>query len=109
MIFAGMLSAVVYLDIMLLMQLIVILLQHGFKMFLGITPVVTNWSPAGDEFSLLIENNPLIDFVELPEGHNRLNYSNILCGALRGALEMVGICCCHFVLNFTTYLSVFLC
>ena len=60
-------------------------------MFLGITPAVTNWSPAGDEFSLLIENNPLIDFVELPEGHNRLNYSNILCGALRGALEMVGI------------------
>jgi len=60
-------------------------------MFLGITPVVTNWSPAGDEFSLLIENNPLIDFVELPEGHNRLNYSNILCGALRGALEMVSI------------------
>jgi len=58
-------------------------------MFLGITPVVTNWSPAGDEFSLLIENNPLIDFVELPEGHGRLNYSNILCGVLRGALEMV--------------------
>ena len=58
-------------------------------MFLGIVPVVTNWSPAGDEFSLLIENNPLIDFVELPEGHNQLNYSNILCGALRGALEMV--------------------
>ena len=68
-----------------------LLLQHGFKMFLGITPVVTNWSPAGDEFSLLIENNPLIDFVELPEGHNRLNYSNILCGALRGALEMVAV------------------
>ena len=66
-------------------------LQHGFKMFLGITPVVTNWSPAGDEFSLLIENSPLIDFVELPEGHNQLNYSNILCGALRGALEMVSI------------------
>jgi len=60
-------------------------------MFLGITPVVTNWSPAGNEFSLLIENNPLIDFVELPEGHNRLNYSNILCGALRGALEMVSV------------------
>ena len=58
-------------------------------MFLGITPVVSNWSPGGDEFSLLIENNPLTDFVELPEGHSQLNYSNILCGALRGALEMV--------------------
>lgn len=61
----------------------------AFKMFLGITPVVSNWSPAGDEFSLLIENNPLTEFVELPDGHNQLNYSNILCGALRGALEMV--------------------
>ena len=58
-------------------------------MFLGITPAVTNWSPAGDEFSLLLENNPLTDFVELPEGHRNLNYSNILCGVLRGAMEMV--------------------
>ena len=64
-------------------------LQLGFKMYLGITPVISNWSPAGDEFSLLIENNPLIDFVELPDGHNALNYSNILCGVLKGALEMV--------------------
>jgi len=58
-------------------------------MFLGIVPVVTNWSASGDEFSLLLENNPLTDFVELPEGHSSLNYSNILCGVLRGALEMV--------------------
>ncbi len=65
------------------------LLQNGFKMFLGITPVVTNWSPAGDEFSLLMENNPLTEFVELPPGHGNLSYSNILCGVLRGALEMV--------------------
>ncbi|KAH3727979.1 trafficking protein particle complex subunit 3-like isoform X6 [Dreissena polymorpha] len=61
----------------------------AFKMYLGITPVVSNWSPAGDEFSLLMENNPLIDFVELPDGHNNLNYSNLLCGVLKGALEMV--------------------
>ena len=60
-------------------------------MYLGITPVISNWSPAGDEFSLLIENNPLIDFVELPDGHNALNYSNILCGVLKGALEMVSL------------------
>ena len=60
-------------------------------MFLGITPVVSNRSPAGDEFSLLIENNPLIDFVELPEEHRQLSYSNMLCGAIRGALEMVNL------------------
>ena len=58
-------------------------------MYLGITPVVTNWSATGDEFSLLLENNPLIEFVELPEGHSNLNYSCLLCGVLKGALEMV--------------------
>ena len=58
-------------------------------MYLGVTPVVTNWSAAGDEFSLLLDSNPLSDFVELPDGHETLNYSNLLCGAIRGALEMV--------------------
>lgn len=58
-------------------------------MYLGITPSITNWSPAGDEFSLILENNPLVDFVELPDNHSTLIYSNLLCGVLRGALEMV--------------------
>lgn len=61
----------------------------AFKMYLGVQPVVSNWSAAGDEFSLLIENNPLTDFVELPPGHSQLNFSNILCGVLKAALEMV--------------------
>ena len=58
-------------------------------MFLGVTPAVTKWSPASDEFSLVLDNNPLAEFVELPPGHEKLFYSNILCGVLRGALEMV--------------------
>jgi hypothetical protein len=64
-------------------------------MFLGVTPVVTKWSTAADEFSLILENNPLAEFVELPPGHENLTYSNILCGVLRGALEMV----CHIMLK----------
>lgn len=80
------------------------LFQAGFKMYLGITPVVSNWSPAGDEFSLLIENNPLTEFVELPEGHNALNYSNILCGALKGCLEMVSI---RFFISFSFFFFFF--
>ncbi|KFM63330.1 Trafficking protein particle complex subunit 3, partial [Stegodyphus mimosarum] len=63
--------------------------QAAFKMYLGISPVITNWSPAADEFSLLIDSNPLTEFVELPEGHNSLKYCNILAGVIRGALEMV--------------------
>lgn len=60
-------------------------------MYLGLTPVVSNWSAAGDEFSLLLESNPLTEFVELPPGHANLNYSAIMCGVLRGALEMVWV------------------
>ena len=66
--------------------------QVAFKMYLGITPSVTNWSPAGDEFSLVLESNPLVDLVELPDNHSSLVYSNLLCGVLRGALEMVRVC-----------------
>lgn len=66
-----------------------VIAKNGFRMFLGITPQVTNWSAAGDEFSLIMDANPLADFVELPDDHNQLNYSNILCGVIRGALESV--------------------
>lgn len=58
-------------------------------MFLNITPIVANWNQAGDEFSLIIDNNPLTEFAELPEEHKSLSYCNILCGVIRGALEMV--------------------
>ncbi|KAG9532819.1 TRAPP I complex [Aureobasidium sp. EXF-12298] len=65
----------------------------GFKMFLNITPVVTNWSSDNKSFTLLFDENPLADFVELPDdgkAQDELWYSNIFCGVLRGALEMVG-------------------
>ncbi|KJE94127.1 BET3 family protein, variant [Capsaspora owczarzaki ATCC 30864] len=61
----------------------------GFKMFLGITPTVTGWDAEGREFSLMFDENPLTEFVELPESHKQLRYSNILCGVLRGALQMI--------------------
>ncbi|TKA81726.1 Trafficking protein particle complex subunit 3 [Cryomyces minteri] len=64
----------------------------GFKIFLNITPTVTNWTNDNKQFSLIFEDNPLADFVELPDdgrSQDELWYSNILCGILRGALEMV--------------------
>ena len=65
--------------------------QVGFKTFLGIVPIVANWNQKGDEFSLILDQNPLTDFVELPEDHPNLLYSNIICGVIRGALEMVSM------------------
>jgi len=64
----------------------------GFKMFLNITPTIANWTSDGKQFSLIFDENPLADFVELPDdgrAQNELWFSNILCGVLRGSLEMV--------------------
>lgn len=59
----------------------------GFKMFLGVTAEVS--AATASEFCLQLAENPLAEFVELPEQYSSLAYSNMLCGVLRGALEMV--------------------
>ena len=59
-------------------------------MFLGVTARVE----MGDdkEFSLILDENPLLDFVELPQNlSTSLWYDNIICGVIRGALEMVQV------------------
>lgn len=66
----------------------------GFKMFLNITPTIENWSTDGKSFSLILTENPLAEFVELPLSadykiEKELWYSQILCGVLRGCLQMV--------------------
>ncbi|KAF7323158.1 Trafficking protein particle complex subunit BET3 [Mycena chlorophos] len=82
----------------------------GFKSFLNITPTVNHAVPppppspgqrpastgpmqasAGSSFSLIFDENPLAEFVELPEEalEGGLWFSNVLCGVIRGALEMV--------------------
>ena len=40
-------------------------------------------------FSLVLKSNPLTDYVQLPTDMKNLNYSNLLCGVIKGALEMV--------------------
>jgi hypothetical protein len=63
--------------------------QVAFKSYLGISPVITNWNSDKTECSLILDDNPLTIFVELPPEHSGLNYSNIIVGVLRGCLEMV--------------------
>ena len=63
--------------------------QVAFKMFLGITADVTGWNTDFTAFSLVIADNPLSEFAELPPALSGLYYSNMLCGIIRGALEMV--------------------
>ena len=52
---------------------------------------MTSWAADEKSFSLIFDENPLADFVELPEDgpYEKLWYSNVLCGVIRGALEMV--------------------
>lgn len=82
------------------------ILQVGFRSFLNVTPTLLFPSPSGPikEFSIVFDENPLAEFVELPEdalpaaadavyhgspAKEGLWYSNVLCGVVRGALEMV--------------------
>lgn len=37
----------------------------------------------------MIEDNPLTEFVELPDNCGSLNYCSIFAGVVRGCLEMV--------------------
>ena len=65
--------------------------RTAFKMFLGVPAAVApqSWSPDKASFALTLEENPLAHFVELPEECRKLKYSGLLCGVIRGALEMV--------------------
>mmetsp|Transcript_65717 Transcript_65717/g.116643 ORF Transcript_65717/g.116643 Transcript_65717/m.116643 type:complete len:88 (-) Transcript_65717:46-309(-) len=48
------------------------------------------WNRELTACSLVIPENPLAEYVELPANLvNRLWYSNLLCGTIRGALEQL--------------------
>lgn len=66
-------------------------IQHAFQLYLNVMPSVDHWSQANDEFSIVLYNNPLTEFVELPDSLQKMNYLNILPGVIRGALEMVSV------------------
>ena len=63
----------------------------GLRLFLGIGTRVGEWNPEGTECVITLDTNPLADFVELPEKYRDLSYSQMLCGVIRGALEMVSV------------------
>lgn len=75
-----------------------VIAKVAFKMFLGISADITSWNAEMSAFSLLLYENPLSECVELPAHHSQLLYSNVLCGVIRGALEMVQLRVdCRFV------------
>jgi trafficking protein particle complex subunit 3 len=72
------------------------LLKMAMRMFLGVsveTNMAANENTAGSgevsSFSVIMQENPLALFVELPEDLQELEYSQMLCGMIRGMLEML--------------------
>jgi hypothetical protein len=63
----------------------------ALKMFLGVSGYTRNWSADKTCFSLVLDQNPLLEFMELPESAQGLLVSNILCGVIRGALEALNL------------------
>ena len=78
-------------------QIMKAIAQDAIRMFLGTEGELRNLTK--DSVSLIIKDNPLADFVQLPEGYkSSLWYSNVLCGLVRGALEMTNVkVSCTFV------------
>ena len=42
-----------------------------------------------NEYGLIFTENPLNDYVELPDKYKDMWYSNIICGIIKGSLESV--------------------
>ena len=64
----------------------------AFPMYLGTPAEVVNWNPNNTEFTFVLNENPLAEFVMLPTHlHQTLWYSNLICGVIKGALEMLNI------------------
>lgn len=62
-------------------------------MYLGVCPTISGFSADGSQFSLILDENPMIEFVELPEHMVKggLQYSSVIVGLIRGALEMLHV------------------
>ncbi|KAI1725262.1 FF domain-containing protein [Ditylenchus destructor] len=68
-------------------QVVDIIAKNALKSYLGVTAQATSISPTGDEYAVLLESNPLVEFVEIPPEWSKVCYSQVICGAIRGALE----------------------
>ena len=59
--------------------------KGGLRLFLGVGASTQNWAPDGLSCSLVLDENPLADFVELPEQYRRVCSSStplLLTGSL---------------------------
>ena len=56
-----------------------VIAKVGFKMYLGVTAEVSKWNDETNSFSIIMDNNPLSEFVMLPiHLQQTLWYSNLI-------------------------------
>ncbi|KAG9391098.1 Transport protein particle (TRAPP) component [Carpediemonas membranifera] len=68
-----------------------IVTRVGFRIYLGITPTLSNWNADSTTVTLSFRDSALSDWVELPHTLDDLSYFQLVCGVIRGALEMLGM------------------
>uniref|UniRef100_A0A7E4W3H7 Trafficking protein particle complex subunit n=1 Tax=Panagrellus redivivus TaxID=6233 RepID=A0A7E4W3H7_PANRE len=68
-------------------QIAEVISKQALKAYLGVTAHVSLSNMLPNEFSLILDSNPLVEFVEIPPKYSKLCYSQIICGAIHGALE----------------------
>eukprot|EP01056_Protomagalhaensia_sp_Gyna25_P005410 Protomagalhaensia_sp_Gyna_25__5409@NODE_6_length_9172_cov_212_725172_g5_i0_p6_GENE_NODE_6_length_9172_cov_212_725172_g5_i0NODE_6_length_9172_cov_212_725172_g5_i0_p6_ORF_typecomplete_len162_score31_79TRAPP/PF04051_16/6_7e22_NODE_6_length_9172_cov_212_725172_g5_i045034988 len=66
-----------------------VIARVGFKMFLGQEAQLTKVEEQGAVCYIRLDNNPLIEFVELPPSLEALEYGAFIGGVIRGALEQL--------------------
>jgi hypothetical protein len=58
-------------------------------MYLGVTCDIVAYNEKENDYGITFTDNPLNDYVELPDKYQGLWYSNLMCGVIKGALETV--------------------
>lgn len=76
------------------------------RLYLNMQPTVSNWSSSGDEFSLVWDQCPLSEWVEMPSNCS-LKYCALIPGAIRGALQMVQLDVQCWFVQVIIYLSTY--
>ncbi|CEM31165.1 unnamed protein product [Vitrella brassicaformis CCMP3155] len=66
-----------------------VIAKVALKMFLNVTADVTGWNSDLTACTLVLHDNPLNEFVELPASMAGLKYGELICGVIRGGLEQV--------------------
>lgn len=72
-------------------QIADVLCRSAIPCYLGVSATASAWTSGDREFTITLESNPLTELVQVPNHlvSAGLSYSQLIAGAIRGALEAV--------------------